>query len=171
MTQGETTPDARYAPPRAQVQDIEPEAGGTSLATRWQRLGAVLIDTVASFLVIWLLARFTPWNAWDQEPASLWEPAPQGALIGAIVFLVLHGWLLLQHGQTLGKRAIGIRITASDGAKASPGQLLVRYGVGFLTVIVPVVGQVYAMVDALLIFRASRRCLHDLIAGTIVVKA
>lgn len=171
MTQGETTPDARYAPPRAQVEDMEPDAGATTLATRWQRLWAVLIDSLASFVVIWLLARFTPWNAWDAEPASLWEPMLEPALVGVVVFCALHGWLLARHGQTLGKRAIGIRITRSDGGQVSPGQLLVRYGVGFLTVIVPVVGQIYAMVDALLIFRPSRRCLHDVIADTIVVKA
>ena len=36
---------------------------------------------------------------------------------------------------------------------------------------VPIVGAFYALVDCLLIFRESRRCLHDNIADTIVVTA
>ena len=32
-----------------------------------------------------------------------------------------------------------------------------------------VVGTIYGLVDVLMIFRASRRCLHDHIADTIVV--
>jgi len=37
--------------------------------------------------------------------------------------------------------------------------------------LVPGIGQIYSIVDALLIFRQSRKCLHDNIADTIVVKA
>ena len=36
---------------------------------------------------------------------------------------------------------------------------------------IPVIGTVYGLLDVLLIFRASRRCLHDNIADTIVVTA
>ena len=37
--------------------------------------------------------------------------------------------------------------------------------------LIPVVGWLYGLVDALMIFRDSRKCLHDNIADTIVVKA
>ena len=75
-------------------------------------------------------------------------------------------------GQTVGKALLGVRIVRSNGERASLAQLLfVRYGVGYVMTIVMPVGQIYGMVDVLLIFRASRRCLHDLIADTIVVKA
>jgi hypothetical protein len=36
---------------------------------------------------------------------------------------------------------------------------------------IPVIGTIYGLLDVLLIFRASRRCLHDNIADTIVVTA
>ena len=40
---------------------------------------------------------------------------------------------------------------------------------GWVIASVPLVGSLYALVDALLIFRSSRKCLHDTIADTIVV--
>ena len=42
---------------------------------------------------------------------------------------------------------------------------------GWAVTMVPFIGGVYALVDCLLIFRASHKCLHDNIADTIVVKA
>jgi uncharacterized RDD family membrane protein YckC len=80
--------------------------------------------------------------------------------------------LLVRHGQTVGKRVLGMRILRSDGTRCSPGRIIgLRYGVGFLLTVIPVVGSLYALLDALLIFRGSRKCLHDNIADTIVVNA
>ena len=60
----------------------------------------------------------------------------------------------------------------SDGSKASLLRLAgLRYFASSLLDLVPVVGWIYALVDALLIFRDSRKCLHDNIADTIVVRA
>ncbi len=46
-----------------------------------------------------------------------------------------------------------------------------RYLPTQVIVAIPVVGALYALVDALFIFGAEQRCLHDLIAGTKVVLA
>ncbi|MCY1389879.1 hypothetical protein D9M71_46890 [compost metagenome] len=48
--------------------------------------------------------------------------------------------------------------------------LLKRYLVWWLLAYVPVIGVLLVMVDYLFIFRADRRCLHDLMAGTRVVQ-
>jgi len=45
-----------------------------------------------------------------------------------------------------------------------------RYGIGYLANLVPVVGALFGLIDCLLIFRQSRRCLHDQIADTIVIR-
>jgi uncharacterized RDD family membrane protein YckC len=64
-----------------------------------------------------------------------------------------------------------MRIVRPGGAKASPGRVLgLRYGVGFAVNMIPVLGFLYGLLDCLLIFRASRRCLHDEIADTIVIR-
>lgn len=172
--QGEPMPDARYAPPLAAVDDVAPEAGGTVLATRSQRLVAAILDFVIGAGIGWAIAFFSPWNPWEAAMArtSLWEPAFVDAAFGFGLFCVLHGYMLARRGQTLGKMVVGIRITRTDGSAASLARLVgLRYGVGSAALVFPVLGQVYGLVDALMIFRESRRCLHDVIADTIVVKA
>jgi uncharacterized RDD family membrane protein YckC len=60
----------------------------------------------------------------------------------------------------------------SDGSPASFGRIVgLRYLPTSLITLIPVVGMFYALLDCLLIFRRSRRCLHDNIADTIVVTA
>ena len=160
--------DNRFAPPLAHVEDVA-DAGTGALAGRGARLVAVLLDGVFAAVAFSLVA-----------PLS-WTPAPGvnlarflviNGVVGLVLFVVLHGYLLATRGQTIGKMLLKVRIVRSDGSRAS---LLRIVGLRFVptTVIslIPIIGGVYALVDCLLIFRDSRRCLHDNIADTIVVKA
>jgi uncharacterized RDD family membrane protein YckC len=165
---------ARFAPPRARVAE-PPPAEGLVLGTRWGRLGAALIDLVigvgayfaAGPLVIRLLGALNR----DRVMDDLWVLAGSQTL-GYLLFVLLHGWLLARRGQTIGKRIVGLRIVRPDGRPAGPLRLFgLRYATGFLLMMVPALGMLYALVDTLLIFGRQRRCLHDWIAGTIVVQA
>jgi uncharacterized RDD family membrane protein YckC len=93
-------------------------------------------------------------------------------LLGSLVVMVIQIWWLTTRGQTIGKRALGIRIVrASDGE--NPGFLFavaLRYAVPSLISFIPLIGFIFSLTDILFIFRSDRRCLHDLIAGTRVVK-
>jgi uncharacterized RDD family membrane protein YckC len=67
-------------------------------------------------------------------------------------------------------------LCAPDSGRGRPaplGRLLaLRYGVGYLVAALNIfVLMAYSLIDSLMIFRGDRRCLHDLIADTIVVKA
>ncbi len=168
---GDTSQDMRYAPPRAHVEDVEAPEAGLVPAGRMQRFWAAMIDLLLVMVVLWGVSLVTPWNPWTRAGNGLWTPDVRNPALGCALFFALQGWLLARRGQTVGKGLLGLRIVRSDGERASAMQLLVRYGVGYVATIVMPIGQVYAVVDALLIFRSSRRCLHDLIAGTIVVKA
>jgi hypothetical protein len=41
----------------------------------------------------------------------------------------------------------------------------------WLVGLIPIAGAIISLVDTLLIFRSSHQCLHDQVAGTIVVAA
>jgi uncharacterized RDD family membrane protein YckC len=67
---------------------------------------------------------------------------------------------------------LGIRVVRRDGSHCGLARIFfARYLPVTLLGAVPFVGGLVSLVDALLIFRDDRRCLHDEIADTIVVKA
>jgi uncharacterized RDD family membrane protein YckC len=161
----------RYAPPAAEVADMS-ASGEAQLAGRGARLGGAIIDGVILLGLWWLVSVVTPWNIFSPQMAEAGFMALIGIqLLGLLLFTIVNGYLLMTRGQTVGKLLLGMRIVRPDGSAASPGRVIgLRYGVGWLLSAVPVVGMVYALVDCLMILRADRRCLHDMIANTIVVK-
>ncbi len=153
-----------YAPPVAEVRDAPP-AEEHVLAGRGARLLAAIIDTIVLIAVLAVLSFLLPWPIFARTTTV---PA---ALTALAAFLLIQGWPLVQRGQTIGKMVLGLRIVRPDGSAVSPGRMLGgRYGPGLLLGLVPVINSIWGLVDSLLIFRESRRCLHDQIADTIVVK-
>jgi uncharacterized RDD family membrane protein YckC len=162
--------DNRYAPPKAPVSDIKPRTETGGIASRSRRLAASSLDTAFMIAVMWLVSAFTPWNPFTLGASSLIGSALAAAL-GYVCFVLINGYLLWQHGQTLGKALLGMRIVRSDGSPASPARLFgLRYAVGSVIGIIPSAGAIYGLLDCLLIFRKSHRCLHDQIADTIVIR-
>ena len=165
--------DNRFAPPQAHVEDVELAGPGT-LAGRGIRLGATLIDALIAGVAFGLLAVVSPINVFKPtvSVSGVWILLVQNLVIGFILFLVIHGYLIATRGQTVGKMLLKIRIVRSDGSPASFGRIIgLRYLTTSALASIPVIGSIYGLVDVLLIFRASRRCLHDQIADTIVVTA
>ena len=162
----------RFAPPVAHVEDVSASGSG-ALAGRGTRLGAAMIDVVIAVAIFGLLAWLTPLNIFRPDPtAGLVMSMLQNVVLGFVFFILVHGYLLATRGQTVGKALLKIKVVRSDGSRASFGRLVgLRYFVNSLLTLIPVAGSIYGLVDALFIFRQPRRCLHDLIADTIVVVA
>jgi uncharacterized RDD family membrane protein YckC len=164
--------DGRYAPPLAAVADVEAvNAQGLRLATRTRRFWAAMIDLAAAVAALFAVKFLTPWDPFMDANAGFWAIDFKGPLLGFAVFLLIHVYFLASGGQTLGKRVLGLRIVRSDGSTASLQRLIgLRYGIGSLLMSVPAIGQLFGVVNALCIFRASKRCLHDQIADTVVIR-
>ncbi len=166
--------DLRFAAPQAQVADVAPDS--VLLAGRGTRLAAAVIDVLVLISVGWLalqLPMLQPVAAAQSAAlASAWTSLNfLGAFVSFMAFLLVQGWLLVSRGQTVGKLLFRLRIERTDGGKASAWRLLgLRYGIGYLMNLNPLLGAIYPLVDSLLIFRASRQCLHDSIADTRVIR-
>ena len=164
--------DNRFAPPLAHVEDVGTTGAGT-LAGRGRRLVATLLDALIAALAFELLTLVTPLT-WAPPSGSggLVRALLLNLVVGFILFLVLHGYLLATRGQTIAKMLLKIRIVRSDGSPASFARIVgLRYLPTTAIAWIPLVGALYGLIDSLLIFRESRRCLHDNIADTIVVTA
>lgn len=169
------TEDQRFAPPQAHVEDLAPD--GPVPAGRGERFLAVLVDTLLAFAGGWAISQIPVLGTMvqaqqkDAAAAGLWALNPLSLLIGVPVFLLIQAWPLLTRGQTVGKMLLKIRIVRPDGSKPDAWRLLgLRYGIGLLTGVTAGVAMIYGLVDSLLIFRESRKCLHDTIADTQVIK-
>lgn len=164
-----------YAPPQAEVSDAVDRDAGAELAGRGERLGASILDSlIAGVLVAAPLFIGMDWNA---MAAGNWYGA-FGAVggilagIGSLVYIVVTTYLVQKNGQTMAKKIVGIKVVRSDRSRASLGRIFwLRNVVNLIPSVIPYVGNIYGLVDALFIFGDSRQCVHDKIADTIVVKA
>jgi uncharacterized RDD family membrane protein YckC len=166
------------APPMAAPDaPVAVAAGGMEPAGRWLRLGAAILDSIIGsvfmapgFVMLLLAGIFT--NPNSPNPAMMLAGGVSLCL-GVVLLLVIQIYLLVTRGQTMGKKLLGIRIVTFED-ETNPGFVkvfLLRLLVNGLIGAVPFIGLVYSLVDICFIFRADRRCIHDLIAGTKVVKA
>lgn len=88
-----------------------------------------------------------------------------------IIFFILHGYLLSQFGQTLGKRLVGLAIVTLNDEKPPFWPLIAqRYLPQWLVSSIPMLGPLLRLVDVLYIFNNPlNACLHDKLARTKVV--
>ena len=101
--------------------------------------------------------------------ASPWAFVP-----GYVAFALYQAYLITTTGRTVGKRLMSLQIVSYQNYE------VVNFGRGVLMrtwlplgfKLLPGIGQFFALADALFIFTSSEnRCLHDLLAKTIVVYA
>lgn len=146
-----------------------------SLADRRLRAGAALIDAML-VAIVWVAGSAARTMA---EAGGLTD-----ATTSAFAFSVVFGLgmlalattqlvMLTQSGQTIGKRQVGIRIVdATSGDHVGFFRVVILRSILNAAIsAVPYAGQVYALVDHGFVFREDRRCVHDHIAGTKVIKA
>jgi uncharacterized RDD family membrane protein YckC len=89
-------------------------------------------------------------------------------VVAILIVFVYQMVLLIKDRQTLGKKALRIRIVKMDTGENGGfvPNVLLRLIVNGLLGIIPL----YGLVDILFIFRGDRPCIHDMIAGTQVVE-
>ena len=167
-----------YQAPQSRVDDVAEQAQTFVLAERATRLGAASLDGIIFMipvlvavlpLVLMLMNQqgmqgipIAPWMNWLIGIASI--------IILAVLITNLIFWH--RYSQSIGKRILKIKIVRADGSRAGLRRIFfLRLMVPGLIGAIPFAGNVFSVVDVLMIFRDSRKCLHDNIADTLVIKA
>jgi len=160
------------------VTDVRPFAPATELARRFSRLAAAILDSLIYMAVGF--AGFAPIFLFDFASE---EPSDETAGVIGMVFLglmmlgllavfIVNLYFLHRDGQTLGKKALKIRIVRTSDERASLGRVFaLRMLVPGVIGAVPIVGPLFSLADVLFIFSEERRCIHDYFADTKVVLA
>jgi uncharacterized RDD family membrane protein YckC len=155
-------------------------ADGRKLAGRAARLGAFLLDSMLSvFCLIPLMsstltdmATHGTYSFAYADAINLMEDGRLKPAAWALFILVAVQIVMISvRGQSVGKLLFRIRIARLRDER-NPGfvhAFLLRSILPGLIEIIPVLGMFFMLVDVCFIFREDRRCLHDLIAGTVVV--
>lgn len=153
------------------VEIVQPQ-----LASRSRRLCAQMLDI---FIILVMLTPFFYFLYRFSSPPSSspfshdLKPLLYASFILAVVIYNIFQWVLLSiQGQTVGKYLMKARIVRVDNDD-NPGFLkavVLRLYIPGLLSAIPLLGYVFSLINLLFIFRSDRRCLHDLIAGTKVIK-
>ncbi len=141
------------------------------LASRGRRLAATAIDAVLVPSLTLVLVMVTGVVEDAEDYADSWWIV-HVLLLAIGSYLLLNGYTLWRSQQTLGKRAMGIAMVTTAGSPAAWWRLiLIRapfFAFLFLLVVPPLT--LIPLIDHALVFGKRRRCLHDRLAATEVVR-
>jgi uncharacterized RDD family membrane protein YckC len=151
--------------PRSQARSRAARHGGQRLRAPFPlRCGALLIDYIAlvSLVVLGtLVARML--GGGGRAAGNSAETA--GILLAVFMAILNLGVIPGLTGFTLGKWATGLRIERIDGGEAGIGRAFLRHFIGY-----PVSFALFGLGFLLAAVSVHGRGLHDMIAGTIVVR-
>jgi uncharacterized RDD family membrane protein YckC len=177
-----STPN-NYAPPKSAVADISSADAPFVKATRLSRLGAALLDGLI-FTIPLMPSYSSAFSGMMRTHPSafnysvFWTAMASSGIafyVGVLIVLVLIAIttvLVYRNGQTIAKKLLGIKVARTDGSRASLGRIFwLRYLISAVIMYLPYVGGLYALIDSCMIFGEQRRCCHDYIADTIVIRA
>lgn len=149
--------------------EVPTRADSHQYAGWWSRVGATLIDGLllaVPIVVLFILAGVTAGEDEDSSAALIVIAYLLSILIPFVYYTVMHGG---ERGQTIGKRATGIRVVdEKSGGRLSHGKAFGRYAITFVfsLFVIPI------LLDYLWpLWDDRNQSLHDKVAGSLVVRA
>jgi uncharacterized RDD family membrane protein YckC len=174
----------QYAPPRSIVADIQGPDSDVVKAGRGARLVAAILDGV--IWGVWFTPIYvhmilsvrrhpgaTPTAADFFEAGATTNPVwLAGGMFGFLAVAIVTIVLVRRNGQSIAKKWLGIKVVRTDGSPATLARIFwLRNVVPAFFGLLPYLGRVWGLIDSLAIFAEPRRCVHDYIADTLVIRA
>jgi uncharacterized RDD family membrane protein YckC len=130
----------------------------------WRRVGAILIDISPLAAVNWIVGMATGSTCcflWDAEMAGSGSAFVVGAVIGWLYFALLESSGLQA---TLGKMTVGLYVTDEAGRRLTFSRATGRHFGKYISGVLLGIGFLMAG------FTAKKQALHDMLAGTLVMR-
>lgn len=173
-------PHSPYAPPRAAVQNASDYVAGGEIvyAGFWKRFAAYFIDSFVIGIVTWVVQMIVMAGFFGVGAGLASSGDPGGMIATAGVFGFLFGMVALplamqavyfawmhssERQATLGKMAVGIKVTDDNGQAITFWRGVGRYFATIVSSVILMIGYIMAG------FTERKRALHDMIASTLVV--
>ena len=134
----------------------------TRLASLKSRALAVFFDIFIFYVI------FIPFNIYSTKKSEIIYLA---IVYSLLIFIQVH--FLTKSGQSIGKKLFKIRISQFHNPNEIPRVfkiIILRIVINDLVYLIPIIGLIYLVLNYSLALFKPRRCIHDYIAGTIVVK-
>lgn len=169
---GDTPEVNPYRAPSGDIgpaKDFSGAAGYVGYAGFWRRVAAFLIDTILlSFIVIAIIVVL--WFALGSTNISNEEKLSVLQVINFVVSVAMNiGYFAVMESSasqaTLGKMALGIKVTDLNGRRITLGRAVGRAFGKMLSWIICYIGLIMAG------FTERKQGLHDMLASTLVLKA
>lgn len=152
------------------------------LASRWARLFASIIDSILVMIIMFIsivcILYFTEGieviKETIKEPSTFYTNFNYMIglmiLLDLFIFSLLNVKLLIKNGQTIGKKIFKIKIVDLDNILPNKLSLSKRYTIYLFIQHIPIIGSILHIINLLFIFGKEKRCIHDRIANTKVIK-
>jgi uncharacterized RDD family membrane protein YckC len=158
-----SVPNSGPAAPPPPVWDAHPAAAAQiAYGGFWIRLVAYIIDAILLSIAYGIAGSVLGFNVFATD---IEHYSPTGNLISLLV-----GWLYFallessERGATVGKMAMGLRVVTDTGERLSFLNATGRYFAKIISAIILCIGFI------MIAFTDRKRGLHDMIAGTLVIK-
>ena len=148
--------------------------GQLDLASIGRRFAAIFIDGLIVTLPIMLVAFLVllPLGLVEADQGEDAMPTPLAifanlfvSLGAATIYILYEGFMLSSGGQTVGKKAMKVKVVTAEGSDLTTGQAWGRAASRQILGIVPCLG----LIDYLVAFGQERTTIHDMMAKTRVV--
>jgi uncharacterized RDD family membrane protein YckC len=173
MNENPSSTSNPYATPQADLS-VQRAPHEAELAGRWRRLGAAVIDTIIMIAValgpiVFFLGGWSSYLSVAESGTFLMKLGISACSF--VIYLLINGYFLAKDGQSIGKKLLGIKIVRTNGSQADFVRIVTRRLLPVQVAgLIPTVGPFLGLIDALFIFRQSKKCLHDDIADTVVIR-
>ena len=158
-----TVPNSGPAAPPPPVWDARPAGpDATGYGGFWIRVVAYIIDAILLNIVSGIVGMVIGFNMYT---ADMNQFDARGSLVSFVIVWLYFALLESSvRGATVGKMAVGLRVVTESGGRLSFMHATGRYLAKFISAIILGIG--FIMVA----FTDRKRGLHDMVAGTLVVK-